>query len=270
MSGDPSFRFYKRSALVTSAVLTGLLVLVTATGEYSHGGMHSMAYIIATADGSHKRVFSASGASEPALLGDITTDIRFKSGWNGVTVVSTPVFTPSAPGTVLPPDVLEELAAAEIRETIARNADPERYPEFTQDEIASLTPGSHLFFRPWRLAMYIASMLVIGAIIYWLTFLRDRARWRSYRRQMLAKGQCPYCEYSLEGLTTDVCPKCGNSFAEPQISKGGNARTGTEGATWPERGAAFEVPHESASGTVCAFVSWGLLTRTVDHDGPRV
>lgn len=214
MSGDPSFRFYKRSALVTSVVLTGVLVAITATGEYTHNHMRSTAFVFANADGTYARERSRSSLSDPSLDAILTVSISTESGWAGVRVESVPTVTPGGMRTALPPDVLSQLVAAEVRETIARNVDSEGYPRFTQDEIASLTSGKHLFFRPWRLAAYIASMLAVGAVIYWLTFLRDRARWRSYRRQMLAMGQCPYCEYSLEGLGADVCPECGNSVAE--------------------------------------------------------
>lgn len=76
-----------------------------------------------------------------------------------------------------------------------------------------LCPGLE---SPWYLLLIAAMLAVLDTI----TSVRRhrRRRWRELhqlRKERLARGVCPRCEYALTGNLSGICPECGLSLATP-------------------------------------------------------
>jgi hypothetical protein len=150
-------------------------------------------------------------------IGQLNVDLSIKSDLIGVSVKPIVTFTPTTPGTAVPQEAIDEMAGAMVRDHASRF--DTRREVFSAEEISSLTSRPRFFVLWESLSIYVTCLLAIGAVVYYLVFLRERAKWRRYIREAIAARQCPYCEYSLEGLMIEVCPECGNSVAQEPPQK---------------------------------------------------
>lgn len=212
MSGDPSSRYYKRTAFVACMIVTGFVYLLSSGYGHITGSSRPSKFVVVNPNGSYSAVHQHEVRPDRPSLGELAVEIRIRSDFAGVSIDSFPTFTPATPGVTLPQEAVDEMVGNEIKATVSLIPNWRRH--FRASEISSLTASSRFFVRWKSLGAYVACLLAVGAIVYWLVFLRERAKWRRYIRKAIVARECPYCEYSLEGLTTDVCPECGRSVAE--------------------------------------------------------
>ncbi len=86
---------------------------------------------------------------------------------------------------------------------------------------SNLRMGTNVWSKPWvegrlhnRLTIARCIVVTVAAsawligMITWLVSSRAELR-----REFLAAGMCPRCEYSIRGLTNPACPECGESLS---------------------------------------------------------
>lgn len=217
MSGDPSFRFYKRSALITSAVLTVFIALISSgVGGSSSMRSGSPKALVVNADGSYAAVLDFDVTADQTPLGKLSVVVEARWTITGVSVNPIVTFVAAFPDSPRPPqEVIDSFASIETRSAFAS---PRADSLLRSSEVASLTTRPRYFVRWVGATIYFGALLAFGGVVYWLTFLRDRARWHTYKRRSLAAFKCPYCEYSLAGLNSATCPECGNEVVESRAT----------------------------------------------------
>lgn len=114
------------------------------------------------------------------------------------------------------PDEVRAIAAQEVQQVAARLPIAPGIATALRNATDLQVEWTHPLYWVMTPLMYLARWVLLAGFAIALLRQRERRSWDRLQRRFLS-GQCPWCGYSLDGLSLTYCPECGGQ-PRPAIS----------------------------------------------------